>query len=246
MGRRLTSWLLGAAVLAVPVAAFANFTEGFNTGLPSTPVPHGPPGATINLSSGPWFALNNSQPLGTTGVFQQGGAGAPFPAQEGAFYAAMNFNNGAGLATISTWFMTPEQTLQNGDTFSFWTRGPTGSTFPDRLQVRMSQNGASTNTGGTATSTGDFSVQLLEINPNQLQGVYPQVWTQFTATVSGLAGPTQGRLAFRYFVTGAGPSGLNSDFIGIDSAVYTQIPEPATAMLGIAGIGLLGLRRRRA
>lgn len=57
---------------------------------------------------------------------------------------------------------------------------------------------------------------LLSVNPSLITGVYPTSWTKFTATVSGLAGPTSGRVAFRYFVTNGGPSGANSDYIGID------------------------------
>ena len=226
----------------------ASFFEGFETGLPATPVPHGPPGATLTLASGQWFALNNSQPLGTSGVFQQGGAGAPFPAHSAPFYAAMNFNNGSGLATISTWLMTPVLTLTNGDTFSFFTRTttPGATVFPDRLQLRMSTAGASTNTGGTATSTGDFSTLLLEINPNLTPTGYPSTFTQFTATISGLSGPTSGRIAFRYFVTGSGPSGLNGDFIGIDSVTYTNVPEPTALAAVVGGMGLMLVRRRRA
>jgi hypothetical protein len=36
-----------------------------------------------------------------------------------------------------------------------------------------------------------------------------------------LPAPTSGRLAFRYFVTGAGALGANSNYIGIDNFVYT-------------------------
>jgi hypothetical protein len=46
------------------------------------------------------------------------------------------------------------------------------------------------------------------------------VWTQYTATISGVGAPTNGRLAFRYFVTDAGASGTNSNFIGIDTVEY--------------------------
>jgi hypothetical protein len=93
--------------------------------------------------------------------------------------------------------------------------------FPDRLQVHMSTNGASTNAGSTATGVGDFTTLLLDINPNYTTNGYPNVWTQFTVTLSGLppAG-AWGRFAFRYFVENAGFSGANSDYVGIDRAVY--------------------------
>ena len=48
---------------------------------------------------------------------------------------------------------------------SFYTRTVDAPTFPDRLQVRMSTNGASSNVGTTATDVGDFTALLLDINP---------------------------------------------------------------------------------
>jgi hypothetical protein len=210
----------------------ASFTESFETAIAVAPM--GPPGVTLPLSSGSWYALNNSTPLGTTGVFTSNLLLTPFGTQ----HAAMNFNNGAGLATINTWLMTPEQTLQNGDTFSFWSRTVNAPTFPDRLRLHISTSGGSTNPV-------DFGTAVLTINEGLTTAGYPNVWTQYSVTVSGLAGPTNGRFGFNYNVPNAGPSGLNSDFIGIDNVVYTQIPEPATIGL-LAGAGLLVLRRRRA
>ena len=92
----------------------------------------------------------------------------------------------------------------------------------------MSTNGASTNVGSTATSVGDFTTLLLNINPNYTTNGYPNVWTQFTVTLSGLppAGAT-GRLAFRYFVENAGFSGANSDYIGSTAqctTVHAEVP----------------------
>src|SRR5690606_21997858 len=128
-----------------------------------------------------------------------------------------NFNNTAGTGTISNWLMTPEMVLQNGTEVRFWTRVPTGSTLPDRLEVRLSTAGASTDVGATATSVGDFSTVLTSINPTLASGGYPDVWTEFVLTFSDLPATTSGRVAFRYFVTGAGPTGSSSDYIGIDT-----------------------------
>lgn len=61
--------------------------------------------------------------------------------------------------------------------------------------------------------------------------------------MSGLAGPTSGRFAFRYFVTDGGPAGANSGRIGIDDVSYTAVPEPGT--LAVLGLGLLAARKRR-
>src|SRR5438045_8194180 len=98
--------------------------------------------------------------------------------------------------------------------------------FPDRLQVRMSTNGASQNVGTTATDVGDFTTLLLNINPTYTTSGYPNAWTQFTVTVSGVPAATTGRLALRYFVENGGPSGTHSDYIGIDTFRFTGACGP--------------------
>jgi hypothetical protein len=185
-----------------------------------------------NLVPNGWFMQNNSMPLGLTNWFQ--GNPTVFTGQGGApnSYIGANWNNGAGLATISNWLLTPVLGLQDGAQLIFWTRTVDVPFAPDRLQVRMSTNGASTDVGTTATSVGDFTNLLLDINPTYLLNGYPNVWTQFTVTLSGIPPGTTGRLAFRYFVENAGPSGDNSDYIGIDTMAYncsggpTPTPTP--------------------
>jgi hypothetical protein len=71
-------------------------------------------------------------------------------------------------------------------------------------------------------------------NPTYTTSGYPNVWTQFTLTLSGLGSPTTGRLAFRYFVENGGPSGANSDYIGIDTAQYA-CPTPTPTPVNISG-----------
>jgi hypothetical protein len=168
-----------------------------------------------------WFMRNNSVPLGTTG-WQQGSS-APFsiPAQAGAPYSyiAADFFNASGAGTISNWLVAPTRTLHNGDIVRFWTRTTAGMIiFPDRLEVRLSTNGASTNVGTGAEAVGDFTTLLLTVNPDLTTTGYPGVWTLFTLVLDGL--PPQGvdaRVAFRYYVTNAGPDGDNSNHIYIDS-----------------------------
>ncbi|MGB5030110.1 MAG: choice-of-anchor J domain-containing protein, partial [Chitinophagaceae bacterium] len=170
-----------------------------------------------------WANQNLSSPVGSTGWFQ--GNSGVFPSQAGAAtaYIGANFNNTTGANTISNWLFMPNISIKNGDQFTFYTRVPTGgAAFPDRLQVRMSLNGASTNAGATATSVGDFTNLLLDINPTY-GAAYPETWQQFTVIISGVPAPTSGRLAFRYFVENGGPSGANSNYIGIDEVVYTAI-----------------------
>ena len=128
---------------------------------------------------------------------------------------------------ISNWLLTPPMALENGATLTFYTRTVDVPQFPDRLQVRMSTNGSSTNVGTAALDVGDFTTLLLEINPNQTTTGYPNVWTPFTVTVSGLGSPTMGRLALRYFVMNGGFFRPNADYIGIDTvALSCTAPTP--------------------
>ena len=185
-----------------------------------------------------WTTQNNSVPVGSTGWFA--GNSAVFPSQAGApnAYIGSNFNATTGANTISNWLIVPNRTMVNGDTYRFWTRTTTANPFPDRLQVRLSTAGASTNVGTGPTGLGDFTTLLLDINPTyDIGGVYPEVWTQFTVTISGLAGPTSGRIAFRYFVENGGPAGDNSNFIGIDTFSYTPFVAAGDAPVDFNGDG---------
>ncbi len=228
MKARLLLAAVGMSAL-LSTGAYADLTEGFDD--IETLVPAG------------WYMQNNSEPLGVLDWFQ--GNDTVFPSHEGdpTSYLAGNYNSSGSPGTISNWLLTPEMTLNNGDTISFWTRTVEASGWADRLQLRLSTNGGSTDVGTGAFDVGDFTTLLLDINPNyELGGVYPEEWTQFTVTLSGLGGPTDGRVALRYFVEDSGPSGVNSNYIGIDTFSYT-VPAPGVlALLGLAG---LVSRRRR-
>lgn len=218
--------ILAASLKFAPAYAQA-YTESFND--------------ISTLPGSGWHIQNNSTPVGVLGWFQGTATNAtptpgPFNANTGAAnaYIAANFNSTGSSGTISNWLVTPNRILRNGDVFTFYTRKPTisgGMTdYPDRLEVRMSTNGASTNVGTGATGLGDFTTLLLSVNPTLVANVYPQTWTQFTITISGLPAPTSGRIAFRYFVTGAGSLGTNSDYIGIDDVVYTPYVCPVLTL----------------
>lgn len=218
------SALTGIAMLCMPFADLRGqgFTENFDD-------------ITLLAGNG-WFLQNNSAPVGITNWFQgtSVAGGGPFDSYNGAAnaYIGANFNNTTGgSGIISTWMLTPNRTFRNGDVLTFYTRKPAtpagGTDYPDRLEVRLSTNGASTNVGAAGNNVGDFTTLLLSVNPTLVAGGYPFVWTQYTVTLSGLPAPTSGRIAFRYFVTGAGPTGTNSDYIGIDNVVYTPYVCPA-------------------
>jgi hypothetical protein len=194
--------------------------------------------SVAGLPAAGWFQVNRSQPLGASTWSQCSGASIP-PAQAGTANSCVlvNFNSTTGVGDISNWLLTPTVTLNNGDTVSFYTK-TVSNTFPDRLQLRMSTSGSSTDVGTTAASVGVFTTLLVDVNP-LLGASYPTVWTQFTATVSGLSGPTSGRFAFRYFVTDGGPDGDNSNIIGVDTFAYApgQVLTPGDAPVDFNGDG---------
>lgn len=216
-------------VLVASVAS-ANFTEGFDD--------------ITTLAGSGWAQQNNSVAGGLTSWLQ--GNATVFSAQTGAAtsFLAANFNNTTGNNTISNWMIAPTDTLGAGGVLTFWTRTVDTVAFPDRLQVWQSTNGASANVGTLPTDTGDFTTLLLDINPTLTTSGYPSVWTQYTINLTGAN--VTGRLAFRYFVTSGGPSGANSDYIGIDTVNYAApVPEPATmATLALGGLALLRRRKK--
>jgi len=179
------------------------------------------------LTGAGWTFVNNSTAGGSTTWFQ--GNSAVFSAQAGAAdsYLAANFNAAPFGGNISLWALTPTLTnLQNGVTVSFYTRTETGSPAPDRMEVRLSLNGASADVGATDTSVGDFSTVLQAINAGQASGGYPETWTQYNVVLAGLpAGVSTGRIGFRYFVT---DTAVNGDYIGIDSLVVSDGPPDLT------------------
>lgn len=225
MTKKLIAICTGLALVPVALADFAEDFDDVGT-LPG------------------WDMVNMSEALGLTDWFQ--GNIDVFGPHATDGYIAANFENagdGPGEDTISNWLFTPVVTLNNGDELRFWTRSTEFVDFPDRLEVRLSTAGDSTDVGDGATTVGVFDWELLTINPDLEGDGYPSEWTEYVLTVSGLGAPVDGRFAFRYFVEDAGPSGINGDYIGIDTVSYTAIPEPAS--LGLVVLGLLSGWRRR-
>ena len=204
-----------------------------------------------------WVQINHSVPA-TNGWFQGNGAIFPSQSGVPASYIATNFTNGPNAfdrrsesrashpagqpappptptptATpptnaLSNWLLTPPLTVQNGAMMTFYTRTVDAPQFPDRLQVRMSLNGSSTNVGTTPFGVGDFTVLMLDINPGLTTTGYPSTWTQFTVAVSGVPTPTTGRLAFRYYVPNGGPNTPYGDYIGVDTVSFFCMPPTPT------------------
>lgn len=240
MNRIASPAVLAFALTALAASAHAqSFSEGFDAG---------------SLPAG-WVVTNNSAPAGTnwsvtTGITDTGGTVVQGP-QAGPSFAVTNYTAVGGSGSeISNWLISPQITgIANGASFSFYTTTAPDSGYPDALEFRLSTSAGSTNVGGSETSVGDFGTVLVSINPTLAIGGYPEDWSFYTATVSGLAGPVDGRVAFRYVVTNGGTFGDNSNIIGVDTFSYVAaVPEPASwalALFGVCGlVGLQGIRRR--
>ena len=215
-------------------------------------------GTTAAMDTAGWARTNQSTPLGDStwtipttaptttfsGGAQAGGA---------ISFILVNFNSTTGAGIISNWLISPSINVENGDVITFYTRiglnSTTGSAnFPDNLELRISTNGDfTTNPTGGSAGLGDFTTLAVEVNPGLDLTTYPLTWGQYSYTVTGLTGPTAIKLGFRYYVTDGGPTGANSDIIGLDTVSvdrplstdsffknnFAVYPNPATSVLNI-------------
>lgn len=179
-----------------------------------------------------WTRINQSNPAGPSqwgqGVITQFDAGA-FNGAPNSF-AMVNSASAIGNGTISNWLITPTTTLQNGDIIRFFSRvglpvGQATVTYPDRLEMRISTDGGASVDPSGETSVGSYTTLALTINEGLTTTGYPTSWSLYDYTVSGLSGPTDCRIAFRYFVTNGGTQGTNSNIIGMDLFSIERVLE---------------------
>ena len=200
--------VVGSLLAGGALAHAQPLMEGFDSGVPAG-----------------WTVINNSSTVGSTSWFRPVIAEQPFSAHLGSAlndYLAANFNSvdppSGSNGTISTWLLTPQLTWTSGDILRFYSRTVDAPVlFPDRLEVRYSTAGASTNVGANHTQVGDFTTLLTTINPTLTTTGYPSAWTNYTLQMPSAG---SGRIAFRYYVTDAGPTAPNGDYIGLDTVSF--------------------------
>lgn len=190
------------------IAQVTSLTESFDNVLPNG-----------------WIAVNHSSNASSGKTWDQGDS-RQFPAFSGTenSYVEADYRSigRSGNGTINNWLISPELNLTSGGAITFYTRTVSGSTYADRLEVRLSRSGSSTNVGSGTGGVGDFTEVLETINPTLIVGGYPDTgWTQYTVTV--LPGGSSGRVAFRYYVTDGGSTGTNSNYIGVDQFSYQTV-----------------------
>ena len=168
---------------------------------------------TTALRTRGYLIYQNSSPLGSTFWFQ--GNATVFSAYNGPTtgYVGANFNATSGVGQIDVWMVTPKVTgggIQAGDSLYFYSRTSTGSTWPDSIRVMYSATDSTV--AGSWTELGRFLVSAAG------------TWEK-----RGFRAPTasaNGRFAIRYTVANGGPSGSNSNYIGIDALSIERSGTP--------------------
>ncbi|WP_312297901.1 T9SS-dependent choice-of-anchor J family protein [Chryseobacterium sp.] len=172
-------------------------------------------------TSGLWKKASYTTPLANPLVFGSQHASDIPRGQAGGnnSFAVVGSNSIANIGDISNWLISPAINVKDGDVVSFFTRKGTSRMVdrPDRLEVRYSA--ALTTVNPTPMGVGSFTGLGISVNPNLQSGfVYPRNWTKYEFVITGVgSNPKPVKFGFRYFVFGGGPSGGNSDLIGIDT-----------------------------
>lgn len=129
-------------------------------------------------------------------------------------YVSANYNNTTGTNPIDLWLILPAVNTAAGDTLSFYERSVAGNTFPDSTRVYYAANGDTVPGSGSFVELGRFL--------NSIGGAW--VERRYVAPSAGASG----RWAINYRVVNGGPSGANSNLIGID---YIRVLGPAAPVV---------------
>lgn len=144
-------------------------------------------------------------------------------------YVGANYQVVSGTNNIQSWLVLPKLNVGINDSLYFYSRSPTGSTFPDSIRVVYSSVGDSVPEAASWVELGKFKVNTAGVW--ELKGFKPN------------AAGANARYAIKYQVVNGGPSGLNSDFIGIDAlTVGGQPPPPPVDIAAVNAVYALGLK----
>jgi hypothetical protein len=150
---------------------------------------------------------NGTGPPGSTPIWFQGIPAGPGSFTFNAFngppdgYVASDFACTQGVNIIDNWLVLPPLNLSVGDTFSFYIRAAEDPYFVDSVKVMY-------NPAGDSLPSSPSWIELDYFYVNEVD------WERRTYTTPIASG--MGRWAIRYFIIDGGPSGANSDYIGID------------------------------
>ena len=117
-------------------------------------------------------------------------------------YVSANYNSVTGSNKIDNWLVLPSLSVGAGDSLSFWSQAPLASSYPDSLRIMYNATGATLPEDANWVELG-----RMVVNTNGQ-------WERAAYEIP--AASATGSIAIRYNVVQGGPSGLNSDLIGID------------------------------
>ncbi len=167
-------------------------------------------------------------PQGLTATWFQGSS-IVFPALNGPStgYVAANFNAVTSQNNIDNWMITPSVNISVGDSMFFFSRSILNSRFADSIRVMYSQ-------------AGDSVPEALWTELGRFKVTTSGMWQKrgFRVPSAGI----KSRFAIRYCVVNGGPSGVNSDYIGIDSLTVERpiiFPNNVHALSIFAPQGLI-------
>nr|WP_295077111.1 choice-of-anchor J domain-containing protein [uncultured Roseateles sp.] len=176
------------------------------------------------LASAGWILNNASTPKGTTDWFQGGANIFTAQAGEANSYIAGNYNNAAVGGQINNWLITPTFSNATALQLSFYAKADAADGLADLISF-----GAST--GGS--NAADFSMGSVVTVPTN-------DWTKYTITFAAHGAGSVARFAINY--TGAADT---ANYVGIDTLSVNAVPEPSSWLMLAAGLGGLGLLRKR-
>lgn len=121
-------------------------------------------------------------------------------------YIAANFQVVTGTNNIDSWLVLPAQNVAQGDSIAFFQRSPSAQIpyYPDSMRVMYNPTNNPDPVDPNWVELGRFQVDTLG-------------WVRRSYAVPATS--TTGLFAIRYSVVNGGPSGANSNFVGIDAIV---------------------------
>ncbi|MFC4819966.1 choice-of-anchor J domain-containing protein [Dokdonella ginsengisoli] len=175
-----------------------------------------------------WIRQNNSDSPGNAWLSK--GVGDPVDGSAKAFIYSNPFATLTDEGTVSSWLLTPPVNFSATTKLSFYTRKYAYWSVPTRMQVRVCAAADCGDVGTAPEDVGGFHDVVLDINPDETDGVYPEEWTRYELTAAnGLPTSGSGRLAFRHYVH-QDDGVLRGDTIALDRVVVEE-GEDATSPL---------------
>lgn len=152
-------------------------------------------------------------PQGLTATWFQGNS-ANWPAFNGPAtgYVSANYNVVTATNNIDSWLVLPRLNISAGDSLMFWERTVAANPFPDSMRIMYSAAGDSTPEAGSWVELGRFR--------NTETGSWAQ--RKYRLATAG----ANGRIALRYNVVSGGPTGDNSNLIGVDMITVSSAGGP--------------------